>query len=50
MNLNAKKMTRLVWTMSIGILSFGALAQEGQNLVPNPSFESVGKSPKRLAQ
>ena len=48
MNLNAKKMTRLIWTMSIGILSFGSLAQEGQNLVPNPSFESVDKSPKRL--
>lgn len=48
MNLNAKKMTRLVWTMSIGILSFGALAQEGENLLPNPSFESVDKSPKRL--
>ncbi len=48
MNLNAKKMTRLVWTMSIGILSFGALAQEGENLLPNPSFESVDKSLKRL--
>ncbi len=48
MNLNAKKMTRLVWTMSISILSFGAVAQEGQNLIPNPSFESVDKSPKRL--
>ena len=48
MNLNAKKMTKLIWTMSIGIISFGTLAQEGQNLLPNPSFESVGKSPKRL--
>lgn len=41
-------MTKLIWTMSVGILSLSTFAQEGQNLISNPGFESVGKAPKRL--
>jgi len=48
MNLNTKTMTKLIWTMSVGILSLSTYAQEGQNLISNPGFESVGKAPKRL--
>lgn len=48
MNLNTKTMTKLIWTMSVGILSLSVNAQEGQNLISNPGFESVGKAPKRL--
>jgi len=48
MNLNTNKMTKLIWTMSIGILSLSTFAQEGQNLISNSGFESVGKAPKRL--
>jgi outer membrane protein OmpA-like peptidoglycan-associated protein len=48
MNLNTNTMTKLIWTMSVGILSLSTFAQEGQNLISNPGFESVGKAPKRL--
>lgn len=48
MNLNTKKMTKLIWTMSFGILSLGAIAQEGENLIDNGGFESVDKAPKKL--
>ncbi len=48
MNLNTNKMKKLIWTMSVGILSLSTFAQEGQNLISNSGFESVGKSPKRL--
>ena len=48
MNLNTNTMTKLIWTMSVGILSLNAFAQEGQNLISNSGFESVGKAPKRL--
>lgn len=43
-NMNMKLLTAI----SFGIFSLGALAQEGQNLVPNGSFESVEKKPKKL--
>lgn len=48
MNLNTNTMTKLIWTMSLGILSFGAFAQEGENLIDNGGFESTDKSPKKL--
>lgn len=41
-------MTKLIWTMSLGVLSLGAIAQEGENLIDNGSFESTDKSPKKL--
>lgn len=41
-------MTKFIWTMSFGILSLGAIAQEGENLIENGGFESVDKSPKKL--
>lgn len=48
MNLNTNTMTKLIWTMSLGVLSLGAIAQEGENLIDNGSFESTDKSPKKL--
>lgn len=48
MNLNNNTMTKFIWTMSFGILSLGAIAQEGENLIENGGFESVDKSPKKL--
>lgn len=48
MNLNTNTMTKLIWTMSVGILSLSTFAQEGENLISNPGFESVSKAPKRL--
>lgn len=41
-------MTKLIWTMSFGILSLGVFAQEGDNLIENGGFESVDKAPKKL--
>lgn len=34
--------------MSLGMLSLGAIAQEGENLIDNGGFESTDKSPKKL--
>lgn len=48
MNLNTNTMTKLIWTMSFGILSLGVFAQEGDNLIENGGFESVDKAPKKL--
>ena len=49
MKLSTNNKLKIITTVSfamISILSFGQ--DEAQNLVPNPSFESIGKKPKRL--
>lgn len=43
-NMNMKLLT----AVAIGVFSFSAFAQEGQNIVPNGSFEQVDKKPKKL--
>lgn len=49
MKLNTKKMKTLFATLTFGLMSIYSFGQdEGQNIVPNGSFEAVGKSPKRL--
>lgn len=48
MKFNTKNTMKLISTLAFGMLSVFAFSQEGQNLVPNPSFESVGKKPKKL--
>ncbi len=48
MKLSTKKVATIISTLSFGFLSMTMMAQEGQNLVPNGSFESVGKKAKRL--
>jgi outer membrane protein OmpA-like peptidoglycan-associated protein len=45
MKFNTKKIAAL-----FAVISFFSFGQDGENLVPNPSFESVGKKPKRLGQ
>ena len=45
------KMRNLIITITLGMLSVFTFAQDdAQNLVPNGSFESVEKKPKRLGQ
>lgn len=48
MKLSIKRSMNLFSMVAIGMLSSFVFGQEGQNLVPNPSFESVSKSPKKL--
>ena len=48
MKFSTKNTVRFISTMAFGMLSVFVIAQEGQNLVPNPSFESLGKKPKKL--
>ena len=48
MKFSTKNTMKLITTASFMLLSLFTFSQEGQNLVPNPSFESVDKKPKRL--
>jgi OmpA-OmpF porin, OOP family len=48
MKFNTKMTKKLISTMAFSMLSIISFGQEGQNLVPNPSFEAVGKKPKKL--
>ena len=47
MKFTTKKMTVFFTMLSMVTLSFASFGQ-GENLVPNPSFESTDKKPKRL--
>jgi len=48
MKLNTKMNLKTIASLSFVALSFGGFAQQGENLVPNGSFESTDKKPKRL--
>lgn len=48
MKFSTKNTVKFISTIAFGMMSVLVIAQEGQNLVPNGSFESVGKSPKKL--
>lgn len=49
MKLSTSNMKNLIATAIFGLVSVCSFGQdEGQNIVPNGSFESVGKNPKRL--
>ncbi len=48
MKFNTKKAITLLSAMGFMLCAPLANAQEGENLVPNGSFESIGKKPKRL--
>ncbi len=49
MKLSTKNRRNLIATVAFGMLSVISFGQdEAQNLVPNGSFESIGKKPKRL--
>lgn len=49
MKLSTSNMKSLIATAIFGLVSVCSFGQdEGQNIVPNGSFESVGKNPKRL--
>jgi outer membrane protein OmpA-like peptidoglycan-associated protein len=50
MKFSTKKAITLFSAMSFMLCAPLANAQEGENLVPNGSFESVGKKPKRLGK
>lgn len=49
MKLSTKNMNNLIATVAFSLISVCSFGQsEGQNIVSNGSFESVGKNPKRL--
>ncbi len=49
MKFSTKSTMKFITTMAFGMMSVLAFGQsEGQNLVPNGSFEQVGKKPKKL--
>jgi len=48
MKFSIKNRAKFIATIAFGMFSIFAFGQEGQNLVPNGSFESVGKKPKKL--
>jgi outer membrane protein OmpA-like peptidoglycan-associated protein len=48
MKFNTKKAITLLSAMGFMLCAPLAKAQEGENMVPNGSFESIGKKPKRL--
>lgn len=48
MKFSTKKAVRLVSVMAFGMTSVLAWGQDGQNIVPNGSFESLAKKPKKL--
>jgi len=48
MKLNTKMNLKVVTSLSFAMLCFGSFAQDSENLVPNGSFESTEKNPKRL--
>ncbi len=48
MKLNTNKMKNAIATVAFSLLSLFSFGQEAQNLVPNGSFESIDKKPKRL--
>lgn len=50
MKFSTKKAITLFSAMSFMLCAPLANAQEGENLVPNGSFESIGKKPKRLGK
>jgi len=48
MKFNLKHSLLTLSIISLSSISSVLYSQEGENLVPNPSFESIGKSPKKL--
>ena len=48
MKLNTSNMKNVIVTLAFSAFSMFSFGQEAQNLVPNGSFESVDKKPKRL--
>ena len=49
MKLSTKNMKTIIATLAFGLVSVFSFGQdEGENIVPNGSFEAVGKNPKRL--
>jgi hypothetical protein len=50
MKFSTRKAVKFISAMSFVFLAPVSFAQEGENLVPNGSFESVGKKPKRLGK
>tara|TARA_B110000285_G_scaffold217553_1_gene266038 strand:+ start:8565 stop:9758 length:1194 start_codon:yes stop_codon:yes gene_type:complete len=49
MKLSTKNMKSLIAILAIGLMSLYSFGQdEGQNMVPNGSFEAVDKNPKKL--
>ena len=50
MKFNTRTVVQFISAMSFVFLAPTSFAQEGENLVPNGSFESIGKKPKRLGK
>ena len=48
MKLNTNNMKNIIATVAFSVFSLFSIGQEAQNLVPNGSFESIDKKPKRL--
>ena len=48
MKLNTNNMKNIIATIAFSVFSMFSFGQEAQNLVPNGSFESIDKKPKRL--
>lgn len=48
MKLNTRMNLKSIATLSFVALCFGGFAQNGENIVPNGSFESLEKKPRRL--
>ena len=50
MKFNTRNVRNLIGTFSFALLSSMTFAQDAENLVPNGSFESTDKKPKRLGK
>lgn len=50
MKFNTRTVVKFISAMSFVFLAPVSIAQEGENLVPNGSFESIGKKPKKLGK
>lgn len=50
MRSNTNSMKKIFGILSLLTITFMGMAQEGQNLVPNGSFEEIGKKPKKLGK
>lgn len=48
MKFSTRQTVRWISTFAMGMTTMVAVAQEGQNIVPNGSFESLTKKPKKL--
>ena len=48
MKFSIKKINAILSIMTISMMSTVSFAQGGENIVPNGSFESIDKKPKRL--